>query len=56
VRNYAFTPNQDALVAQFDHAVLADNDAGKLGFDLFDGVAEPGDGTVLFVVHSGRIS
>ena len=29
-----------------DHAVLANNDAGKLRFDLFNGAAETGDGTV----------
>jgi hypothetical protein len=34
-----------------DHAVLADDDARKLGLDLVDGSAETGDGTILFVVH-----
>jgi len=34
-----------------DYAVLADDDARKLRFDLVDGGAETGDGTVVFVVH-----
>ena len=36
-----------------DHVVLADDHAGKLLLDLLERGAEPGDGTVVLVVHGG---